>query len=143
MVRTPAFQAGGHGFDPRRPYLETDVPTVAEVVRRAVALCDPDGHDPAVTELETAFEDDDRSAPGLGDALAEELRTTAEGLDPEGDSGAVEMTAAVASFLATKPQGGDDRVDTLRVAARVAWGDQPPASVRAWLADHGVEELSG
>ena len=97
----------------------------------------------AQQELDEAIAYYNGQAPGLGDALAEELRTTAEGLDPEGDSGAVEMTAAVASFLATKPRGGDDRVDTLRVAARVAWGDQPPVSVRAWLADHGVEELSG
>jgi hypothetical protein len=118
--------------------LETDTPTVSEVVRRAVALCDPEGEDPTVSEFELAFEDDDRVATGLGDELAQELRTTAEGLDPEGDSGAVEMAAAVAAFLATKPQGGDDRVHTLRVAAHVAWGDEPPPKVRAWLAEQGV-----
>ena len=119
--------------------MQTDVPTVSEVVSRAVALVDPDGGDDAMAALLEAYEDDDRAAPGLGDALAEELRTTAAGLDPEGDSAAVRVAAAVAFFLSTKPRGGEDDAATLRVAARVEWGDDPPENVSAWLAGRGVE----
>jgi len=118
--------------------LETDVPTVSHVVHEAVAMCDPDGQDDATTELLEAFEDDDRPAPGLGDSLAEELRTTVEGLDPEGDSATAAMAAAVAAFLATKPQGGDDPATTFRVAARIAWGEHPPPNIEEWLEEHGA-----
>ena len=118
--------------------METDVPTVFDVVHRAVAMCDPDGQDQTTTELLEAFEDDDRPAPGLGDSLTEELRTTVEGLDPEGDSATAAVAAAVAAFLATKPQGGDDPASTFRVAARIAWGEQPPPRVEDWLAEHGA-----
>lgn len=119
--------------------MQTDVPTVSEVVSRAVALVDPDGGDAALAGLLEAYEDDDRAAPGLGDPLAEELRTTAAGLDPEGDSAAVRIAAAVAFFLSTKPQGGEDDPATLRVASRIEWGDDPPESVAAWLAGRGVD----
>jgi hypothetical protein len=118
--------------------VQTDIPTVSEVVGRAAALVDPAGQDDAVVELLEVYEDDDRAAPGLGDGLAEELRTTAAGLDPEGDSPAVRVAAAVAFFLSTKPQGADDDAATLRVAARVEWGDDPPESVAAWLAARGA-----
>ena len=117
---------------------DTDVQTVSHLVRRAVALCDPDGRDDATTQLLEAFEDDDRPALGLGDSLAEELRSTVEGLDPEGDSAAAEVAAAVAIFLAAQPEGGDHPVDTLREAARIEWRGEPPPNVRAWLAEHGA-----
>jgi hypothetical protein len=113
---------------------------VSQLVRRAIALVDPDGQDDIAPELALAFEDDDRPAIGLGESLAEELRSTVEGLDPEGDSAPAAMAAAVAAFLATQPQGGPDETATLREAARVAWGDDRPEYVRAWLADHGVDD---
>lgn len=113
--------------------------TVAKVVQRAVALCDPPGADEACSQLLMAFEDDDRPALGLGDTLAEELRTTVDGLDPEHDSAAAEVAAAVAAFLATDPAGGHDRETTIREAVRIAWGGNPPEHVDAWLAGQGVE----
>ena len=113
--------------------------TVSEVVKEAVALCDPDGVDEACSQLLLAFEDDDRAAIGLGDTLAEELRTSADGLDPEHDSPAVEVAAAVAAFLATDPSGGSGDEATIREAARIAWGDDPPPHVADWLADQGVD----
>jgi len=118
--------------------VEARVPTVSEIVRKAVAMTDPDGQDDIAVELLEAFEDDDRAAPGLGDSLAEEIRTTVEGLDPEADSAAGAMAGAVAVFLATKPEGGDDPADTFRVAAHVAWHGNPPANVQDWLAEHGA-----
>jgi hypothetical protein len=118
---------------------DTDVPTVSDVVRHAVALVDPDGQDDIAPELLLAFEDDDRPAAGEPD-LSEELQSTVQGLDPEGDSPAAAMAAATAVFLATQPDGGPDHAATLREAARVAWHGHPPEHVRRWLADHGVED---
>ena len=119
---------------------ETDVPTVSDVVRRAVALVDHESHDDIARELLLAYEDDDRPAAGEGESLREELRGTLSGLDPEGDSGAAAVAAAVASFLATQPEGGSDGSATIREAARVEWHGEPPEQVRSWLADHGVED---
>jgi hypothetical protein len=111
-----------------------DTVTVSDVVRRAVALVDPDGGDPIAPELLVAYEDDDRAAVGLGPSLWDELRSTVEGLDPEGGSGAAAVAAAVACFLASQPEGGDSDAATIREAVRVAWGDDPPDAVAAWLA---------
>ena len=119
---------------------ETDVPTVADVVRRAVALVDHEGSDDIARELQLVYEDDDRPAAGEGESLREELRGTLAGLDPEGDSGAAAVAAAVASFLATQPEGGSDGSATIREATRVEWHGEPPELVRSWLADHGVKD---
>jgi hypothetical protein len=113
--------------------------TVSKLVQRAVVLCDPEGTDDACSQLLLAFEDDDRPAVGLGDTLAEELRTTVDGLDPEHDSAAAEVAAAVAAFLATNPHGGSDDEATIREAVRIAWGGSPPAHVQDWLDAQGVE----
>ncbi len=112
--------------------------TVAKVVHRAVTKCDPEGVDEACTQLLLAYEDDDRPSLGLGDPLAEELRTTVEGLDPEHDSAAAEVAATVATFLATNPHGGKDRETTIREAVRIAWSGTPPDHVEMWLSDQGV-----
>jgi hypothetical protein len=114
--------------------------TVSDVVRRAVALADPEGRDDIAPELLLAYEDDDRAVLGLGADLWEELRTTVEGLDPEGDSGAAAVAAATAAFLSTQPEGGPDDAATIREAVRVAWGEHPPDHVAAWLQDHGIED---
>ena len=119
---------------------ETDVKTVSEVVRRAVAIADPDGADPIAPELLLAFEDDDRAAIGLGDSLWEELHGTVTGLDPEGTSGAAGAAAAVAYFLSTQPAGGADDAATIREGVRVAYGGDTPPHVKAWLTDQGIDD---
>ena len=113
--------------------------TVAQLVHQAVALCDPEGGDEACTQLLLAFEDDDRAAVGLGDTLAEELRTSVDGLDPEHDSASAEVAAAVASYLSTKPTGGSSDEATIREAVRVAWGSDVPPEVGDWLSAQGVD----
>jgi hypothetical protein len=49
------------------------------------------------------------------------------------------VAAAVATFLATSPEGGDDRPGTLRVAVRTAYGDDVPEPVVEWLREEGIE----
>src|SRR4028119_475537 len=107
---------------PVKPGDRNQVPTVAEIVRDAMALTDPAGHDDGVIALYEAFEDDDRPATAVED-LGGELGSTAGGIDPEGDSPAVEMTAAAAFWLATNPAQADDRERTLREGARLVYGN--------------------
>jgi hypothetical protein len=117
--------------------MQTDTPTVFEVVHEAAGMTDPDGHDDAIASLLRAFEDDDRPARGVED-IADVLGSTVRGVDPEGDSPGARVTAAVATFLATSPEGGDDRESTIRVAVRTAYGDEVPEPVVDWLRDEGV-----
>ena len=80
-----------------------------------------------------------QAAVGLGDSLGEELRTSVDGLDPEHDSAAAEVAAAVAFYLSTKPSGGSSDEATIREAVRVRWGGDVPANVADWLAAQGVD----
>jgi hypothetical protein len=114
--------------------------TVSDAVRRAVALVDPGGHDDIARDLLIAYEDDDRAVVGVGEGLWEELRTTVQGLDPEGDTGAAAVAAAAAFFLSTHPEGGADDAATIREGVRVAWKGHPPDQVAAWLEAHGIED---
>ena len=120
-----------------KPGDRTQVPTVAEVIRDAVALTDPAGHDVGVIAMLEAYEDDDRPTPAVED-LGGVLGSTAGGIDPEGDSPAVEMTAAAAFWLSTNPGQASDRERTLREAARLTYGDSLPARVETWLAEQGI-----
>lgn len=114
------------------------MPTVSDAVRRAAAICDPEGSDAAVSALVRGFEDDDRPATASED-LAGELFGSAAAIDPDGDSAAARMTAAGAAWLATNPDQADEGDHVLREAARLCFGDETPAPVRAWLAGRGIE----
>jgi hypothetical protein len=116
-----------------RPGDRKPIPTVAEAVERAAAICDPDGHDDAVRALIESFEDDERPVTAVED-LSGELTSVARGIDPEGDSPAAEMTAAAAVWLSTNADQADDRPHVLREAARLHFGGDPPPHVADWLA---------
>lgn len=113
-------------------------PTVAEVVRRAVAVCDPDGADELIVDFLLAFEDRDEPVT----ALDERERTffeVAERIAGVLPSAGVEMTAAVATYLAFRRDEIDDEDDDLlRLAARAEYGDDPPQEIVTWLQDAGV-----
>ena len=51
-------------------------PTVADLVRRAVAVCDPAGRDSSLARLETQLEDDDEPVTAV-DNLEERLAIAA------------------------------------------------------------------
>jgi hypothetical protein len=122
-----------------RPGDREQVLTVAETVRDAAAICDPGGSDWAVTALLESYEDDDRPATAVEDFPAE-LVSTAFGVDPEGDSPAAAMAAAVAAWLATNPGDGraDDRERVLREAARLRYHEHFPEHVSEWLHAEGA-----
>ncbi len=116
----------------------SQTPTVAEVVRRAVEICDPDGDDPLIVDFLLAYEDRDEPVT----ALEERERTffeTAERVQGSLPGPGVQMAAAVATYLAFRRDAvGDDDADILRLAARAAYGDHPPEEIATWLQDAGV-----
>ena len=121
-----------HGF-------HAETPTVAEVVHRAVAVCDPDDADELIGEFLLAYEDRDEPVT----ALDERDRTffeTAERLEGDALPGpGVEMAAAVATYLAfRRDEVYDDDADLLRLAARAEYDNHPPPEIAAWLQDAGV-----
>jgi len=115
-----------------------ETPTVAQVVHRAVASCDPDGDDELIADFLLAYEDRDEPVTAL-DERDRSFFETAERLQGTLPGAGVEMIAAVATYLAFRRDeiGGDDD-DLLRLAARAEYGDHPPAEITAWLLDAGI-----
>ena len=121
-----------------RPGSHAETPSVFEVVQRAVAICDPDGDDELIADFLLAYEDRDEPVTAL-DAADRSFFETAERVAGALPSTGVEMTAAVATYLAfRRDEIGDDDDDLLRLAARAEYGDNPPEEIRAWLQEAGV-----
>jgi hypothetical protein len=113
------------------------IPTVSQVVSRGAAICDPAGADVAVTALVESFEDDERPTTAVDD-LAGELGSTVGGVDPEGDSPAAAVAAAVAAWLGQDLGEHDDHERVIREAVRLGFADSVPADVEAWLEGQGI-----
>lgn len=113
--------------------------TLAEVVRRAVSVADPDG-DEGLDDLLERFEDDDEPLGATTAEIAEQRIAEAAGaLDPQGEDPAVQMAAALATYLAyRRDELRDDPGDLLRLAARAEYDGSPPEPVRRWLEERGV-----
>ena len=113
--------------------------TVADLVRRAVAICDPDDEDADLGEFEVQLEDDDEPVSAV-ENLEERLAIAEEGADVLLEKPAVIMATAVALYLSHRPdelRGDPEHV--LRLAARAEWKGDPPEAVRDWLSARGVE----
>jgi hypothetical protein len=122
--------------------VERHVPTVADIVRRAVAICDPAGEDSALTSFERQLEDDDEPASAVQN-LEERLALAAEGADYDVDDAAVSLATAVVLYLAGNPDASSydrDPGELVRLAVRVQWRGDPPDHVSEWLADAGLGE---
>ena len=103
--------------------------TVSELVRRAAAIVDPGGDDPAVVELVTRFEDDDEPVRGVLDSLEERLSWGADEDPP------IVMAQALVLYVAHRlDEVDDDDEELLRLAARAEFDGQPPEPVEDWLA---------
>ena len=102
--------------------------TISDLVRRAAAIVDPDGDDPAVVELVTRFEDDDEPVRGVLDGLEERLAWGADEDPP------IVMAQALVLYLGHRlDEIDDDPEELLRLAARAEFDGHPPEPVSAWL----------
>src|SRR4051794_33019104 len=107
--------------------------TLSDLVRRAAAIVDPQGDDPAVVELVMRFEDDDEPVRGVLDQLEERL---AWGVDEDPP---IVMAQALVLYIAHRlDEFEDDDSELLRLAARAEFDGQPPELVVAWLQERGA-----
>jgi sirohydrochlorin ferrochelatase len=113
--------------------------TLAQVVHRAAEVVDPDGADQDVVDLLVRFEDADQPVSSIDDV---ELRI-AEGagaIDPQEESGPVQVARVVATYLAFRRDEVAEEPDELvRLAVRAEYDGHPPEPVTEWLALNGVE----
>ncbi len=115
-------------------------PTVAELVRRAVEICDPEDREEALGRFEQQLEDDDEPITAV-ENLEERLALASEGADYEIEDPAVSVATAVVLYLAAKRDHGEgvrDPRELMLLAARLQWHGDPPADVADWLAGRDV-----
>jgi hypothetical protein len=75
--------------------------------------------------------------------LAGTLVATAEGIDPEGDDGAVLAAAAAAAWVGLNPHDRNEDHDVdqfLREGVRMAFGKKVPPQVRDYLSGRGIRD---
>jgi hypothetical protein len=114
--------------------------TLSQVIHRAVVTVDPDG-DAGLDDLLERFEDDDEPiGPDIAQVAAQRIAEEAGALDPQAEDPAVQLAAAVATYLAFRRDEVDEEPRALlELAARAEFGDHPPADVGELLAARGVE----
>jgi hypothetical protein len=116
--------------------MDRPTPTIAELVRRAVAISDPAGNDPSLARLETQLEDDDEPVTAV-ENLEERLAIAAEGADYEVEDPGVAVATAVVLYLAGRggqPDYDRDPDELIRLAVRAQWHGDPPHYVSEWIA---------
>jgi hypothetical protein len=119
---------------------EPEAVTLSEIVQRAVVVVDPDGNE-GLDDLLQRFEDDDEPLSSVqADIARQRIAENAGALDPQEEDPAVQMAAAVATYLAYRRDELDEEPGALlELAARAEFDGAPPENVRAWLADAGIQ----
>jgi hypothetical protein len=119
---------------------EPEPVTLSEVVHRAVVVVDPDGNQGLDDLLERFQDDDEPLSAVLADVAREKIAEGVGALDPQEEDPAVQMAGAVATYLAYRRDEVDEEPGALlELAARAEFDGKPPANVRSWLADVGIE----
>ena len=112
---------------------DRDLITLSELVRRAAAIVDPPGEDPAVEEFAVRFEDADQPVRGVLDGLEERVMW---GVDEDAP---IVMAQAVTLYLAHRLDELENTPEhILAHAAKAEFDGNPPENVKAWLTDQGV-----
>jgi hypothetical protein len=141
MRRPVGRRRPAHDFPYRQATMDRRTPTVAELVRRAVEICDPEGADAALGELEEQLEDDDEPVTAV-ENLEERLALAAEGADYEIENPAVSAATALVLYLAAQPGRAEEHRhphELLRGAAEAQWHGHPPSDVADWLRTRGAD----
>jgi hypothetical protein len=119
---------------------EPDPVTLAQLVHRAAEITDPEGADDDVVALQQRFEDADWPVSGILDTIEQRMAEAAGALDPQEESPGLQMTAAVAVYLAHRRDAlEEDPDDVLRLAARAEFDGNPPAHIANWLQSAGID----
>jgi hypothetical protein len=114
--------------------------TLAQLVHRAAEITDPEGADDDVVQLTLRFEDADWPVSGILESIEQRMAEAAGTLDPQEDSPGLQMTTAVAVYLAhRRDELEEDPAHVLRMAARAEFDGKPPANVAQWLETAGIE----
>lgn len=116
--------------------MDRGTPTVSDVVRRAVAICDPDDTDQTLGHLEQQLEDDDEPVTAV-ENLEERLAWALEGADYDVEDPAVAVASAIVLYLGAHPRevesGDEDGITQRAVSAQ--WRGDTPDYVDSWLRD--------
>jgi hypothetical protein len=114
--------------------------TLAEVVHRAVVVVDPEDQ-AGLEDLLARFEDDDEPLDSTSAQIAEQrIAEEAGKLDPQAEDPALQMAAAVATYLAyRRDELEEDPQRLLELAARAEFEAHPPEGVEDLLAERGVQ----
>ena len=106
--------------------------TLAELVRRAAAIVDPPGEDPAVEEFAVRFEDADQPVRGMLDGLQERVLWGAD------EDAPIVMAQAVTLYLAYRLEDVENTPGAHPAARRALRVRRPSAGSR-----QGVARRSG
>ena len=113
--------------------------SLAEVVRRAAQIVDPDDEDAIIGDFQRAFEDDDEPVAGLGD-VQERVSDVLSELDPAVNNGSLSVAGAVTVYLSyRRDELHEDPRELIRLAARAEWHGEPPSAVTDWLDEHNLK----
>jgi hypothetical protein len=112
--------------------------SLADAVRRAARVVDPDDNDAVIGDFERAFEDADEPISALDDVQARVASVTSE-LDPAIANGSLSVAAAITIYLSyRRDELHADPEGLIRLAARAEWPDGVPAVVSDWLDERGL-----
>ena len=113
--------------------------TVAQVVQRAVEVCDPEGVSDALVSLLERYEDDDVPITAVP-VLADQLDVVVNEIDDPESTPELDMARAVILYLAHRRDELNQNPDELlRLAVRAEFDGKPPAQVADWLTTQGID----
>ena len=112
--------------------------SLAQVVRRAAQIVDPDDEDAVIGDFQRAFEDDDEPVAGLD--VEERVGEVLSQLDPAVNNGSLAVAGALTVYLSfRRDELHADPRELLRLAVRAEWEGEPPEPVVEWLDDHNLK----
>lgn len=116
---------------------EPQPPTFAQVVHRAVEVCE-DSSSQALDEMLEKFEDADEPITAV-ENVEQRLNEKLGPPEFDDDDASLTMARAVVVYLAhRRDELDDDPVELLALAARAEFGGQPPEAVSRWLELQGI-----
>jgi len=114
--------------------------TLSRVVHRAVQVVDPEGSQGLGDFLERFEDVDEPLSATLAESAEQRIAEGIGAIDPQEEDGAVQMAGAVATYLVYRRDEIDGEAGALlELAARAEFDGAPPAVVREYLTDVGIE----